>query len=77
MPIIIYGGFGRLIIVSERKKTFMFATHSQEVFMHTVPLGVLTYYNNVGMVSLASLNIFAVLLPMTSLALTFSEVAVL
>lgn len=27
-PVIIYGGLGRLVIVSERKKTFQFVSHS-------------------------------------------------
>jgi hypothetical protein len=43
-----YGGFSRLIIVSERKKTFQFVGHAQEIFMHTIPLSVLTIQNNMG-----------------------------
>ena len=28
MPVVMYGGFSRLIIVSERKKTFQFVGHA-------------------------------------------------
>jgi len=71
-----YGGFSRLIIVRERKKTFQFVGHAQEIFMHTVPLSVLTIQNTMGGQG-SSLGIAAVIIPSISVLITFMEICIL
>ena len=76
MPVIMYGGFSRLIIVSERKKTFQFVGHAQEIFMHTVPLSFFTIYNKKGGQG-SSLGIAAIVIPSISILITFMEICIL
>lgn len=76
MPIIMYGGFSRLIIVSERKKTFQFVGHSQEMFLHTIPLSVLTIQNTMGGQG-SPLGVAAIVVPALSAFLTFLEICIL
>ena len=45
-PVVMYSGLGRMVIVSERKKTFLFISHAQEIFMHTLPLTYLIIENS-------------------------------
>lgn len=71
-----YGGFSRLIIVSERKKTFQFVGHSQEMFLHTIPLSVLTIQNTMGGQE-SPLGIATIVIPAMSVVLTFMEVCIL
>lgn len=76
MPIIMYGGFSRLIIVSERKKTFQFVGHSQEMFLHTIPLSVLTIQNTMGGQE-SPLGVATIVVPVLSVVLTFMEISIL
>ena len=46
MPVIIYAGLGRLVVLSERKTTVGHFSIAQELFLHTLPLGYLVQYNN-------------------------------
>ena len=66
-----------MIIVSERKRTFQFVCQAQEVCMHTVPLGVLSYFNDTSTESYVILNLLTVIVPLASLVITFSEVTTL
>lgn len=73
-----YSGFGRLVIASERKKTFQFVTHVQEVFIHSLPLLLLTLQNcKSETVNYTNLSIAAISLPIISMTLTALEVAIL
>ena len=45
LPIITYSGFGRMLILMEKKKAYLQTSHAQEVFLHTVPLGMVAVYN--------------------------------
>lgn len=38
MPLVIYGGFGRNVMISEKRSTLLLMSHAQEVFLHTLPL---------------------------------------
>jgi len=46
MPVVIYAGLGRLVVLSERKTTVGQFSIAQELFLHTLPLGYLVDYNN-------------------------------
>ena len=46
MPVVIYAGLGRLVVVSDRKTTVGHFSMAQELFLHTLPLGYLVNYNN-------------------------------
>lgn len=46
MPAVIYAGLGRLVVLSDRKTTVGQFSIAQEMFMHTIPLGYLVYFNN-------------------------------
>jgi len=45
MPAIIFSGLGRLVVVSDRKTTVGHFSMAQELFLFTIPLGYLVYYN--------------------------------
>ena len=45
LPVILYGGFGRSVYVSERKKNFLQMAHGQEIFLHSLPLGMIVIVN--------------------------------
>jgi hypothetical protein len=78
LPVLMYSGIGRLVIVSERKKTFQFVTHAQEVFIHTFPLLVLTMQNaGSPEIGYNSMGVAACFFPICSLLLTATEVCVL
>jgi hypothetical protein len=46
MPIAMYTGFGRLVILQEIKVKYMYICMGQEVFLHSLPLTLLIAYNN-------------------------------
>jgi len=46
LPVAIYSGFARVIIVFERKKSFLLASHAQEILLHTIPLTMIVGYNS-------------------------------
>jgi hypothetical protein len=73
-----YSGIARLTIVSERKKTFQFVGHAQEIFVHTFPLLVLTMQNsNAEEIGYGSLARGAVAFSIISIVLTSFEVCLL
>jgi hypothetical protein len=45
--------------------------------MHTIPLGVLSYFNNTSQSSISTLNLCTIIIPLASLVITFSEVITL
>jgi hypothetical protein len=45
LPILIYGGFGRSVVVSEKRSNILLFSHSQEIILHTFPLGLILIYN--------------------------------
>jgi len=73
-----YSGFGRLTIVAERKKSFLFVAHAQEVFLHYVPLTWLVIENSRDKaVEFETLAKFICLVTIVSLVLVFAEILVL
>lgn len=46
LPIVIYAGLGRLVVISDRKTTVGHFSLAQELFLHLLPLGYLVNYNN-------------------------------
>ena len=47
LPIVAYGGFGRIVIISGDKKSFVTFCSFLECFLHTLPLGMLILFNNI------------------------------
>lgn len=45
MPLVIYGGFGRSVVISERKSGLLLVSHAQEILLHTFPLGLIVIIN--------------------------------
>ena len=45
MPIIIYGGFGRSVVISEKRSNTILFAHVQELLLHSLPLGLLLIFN--------------------------------
>ena len=45
-PVVMYAGFGRVVITTERRKTFVQVAQGQELALHSVPILLLVYYNN-------------------------------
>jgi hypothetical protein len=50
--------------------------HSQEIFLHTIPLSVLTIQNTMGGQE-SALGIAAIVVPVLSVVLTFMEICIL
>jgi len=50
--------------------------HSQEIFLHTIPLSVLTIQNTMGGQE-STLGIAAIVVPVLSVVLTFMEICIL
>lgn len=77
-PVIIYGGLARLAIVSERKKTFQFVAHAQEVFLHTLPLSYLVIENSSNdEIKFTNLAFSCIAMSVLNLILTFFEICIL
>lgn len=49
LPIVAFGGFGRIVIIPSDKKNFVTFCSFMECFLHTLPLGMLIVYNNIEM----------------------------
>ena len=45
-PIIVYTGFGRVAMLYERKFSLIQISQAQELLLHTLPLGLIVFYNN-------------------------------
>ena len=45
MPLVIYGGFGRSIMISEKRSTLLLMSHAQEILLHSFPLGMMLVVN--------------------------------
>lgn len=68
-----YSGLGRLIITSERKKTFQLVTHYQEVFLHLLPLSYLVILNGIHL-KFSQLAIVAIFTAVLSLLFILTEI---
>ena len=45
-PIVLYSGFGRVVMLYERKTSLLQVAQAQELLLHTLPLGMIVFYNN-------------------------------
>ena len=45
-PMVLYAGFGRVVMLYERKTSLLQVAQAQELLLHTLPLGMLVFYNN-------------------------------
>jgi len=77
LPIITYSGFSRIVILSERKKSYLLASHGQEAFLHTVPLGLLAIYNCTELDMFEGIQTWAVFLALLNLAFILLETSIL
>lgn len=46
LPLAMFSGFGRLVILHEIKVKYLYASLAQEVLLHNLPLTLLMAYNN-------------------------------
>ena len=46
LPVAMFSGFGRLVILHEIKVKYLYASLAQEVLLHNLPLTLLMAYNN-------------------------------
>lgn len=47
MPITMYTGFGRLVVLHDIKTKYLYVSLGQEVFLHNLPLTLLIAYNDI------------------------------
>lgn len=45
LPFIIFGGFGRSVMISEKRSTLLLMSHAQEILLHSFPLGLMLVVN--------------------------------
>ena len=45
IPLVIYAGFGRVVMLYERKSSLLQVAQAQELLLHILPLGMLVFYN--------------------------------
>jgi hypothetical protein len=79
LPIVIFGGFGRNVTISEKRSTLLLLAHAQEILLHTFPLGLILILNfrelkkvtilDFISISLLAANIFEIFLEMCVLKL--------
>ena len=59
LPLIVYGGFGRSVMMYEKRSTLLLMSHAQELLLHTLPLGLIIYINVNELQKVTVLDIFS------------------
>jgi hypothetical protein len=77
LPVVIYAGFGRAIYVTERKKNLLQIAHAQEIFLHSLPLGMLVIYNYYSIEKKGQLDIACIVLTSLNFFQVFVEITIL
>ena len=74
MPVILYCGFGRALIASEKKSVILQVAYAQEILLHTLPLGMLLIQNNLELEKISNFDIVCLSVLGTNLVQVFIEI---
>lgn len=77
LPLAIYGGFGRSVMISEKRSTLLLMSHAQEVLLHAFPLGMILVINVQALSKLTILDIISLALLAMNIFEVFVEILVL
>ena len=73
LPVAMFSGFGRLVILHEIKVKYLYASLAQEVLLHNLPLTLLMAYNNYMLSKKFKLDIVAFVIAGLNLIQVFIE----
>lgn len=73
LPLAMFSGFGRLVILDEIKIKYLYASLAQEVLLHTLPLTLLMAYNDFMLNKKFKLDIIAFVISGLNLIQVFIE----
>ena len=77
LPLVIYGGFGRSVMIYEKRSSLLLMSHAQELLLHTFPLGLIIYMNVTELNKITVLDVFSLSLLGANFLEIFIETTVL
>lgn len=77
LPLVIYGGFGRSVMMYEKRSSLLLMSHAQELLLHTFPLGLIIYMNVTELNKITVLDVFCLSLLGANFLEIFVETTVL
>lgn len=73
LPLVAYGGFGRVVVISDDKKQFVIACRIMELCLHTFPLLMILMFNNNALQKFESLDTACVLFAILNVLEVYAE----
>jgi hypothetical protein len=77
LPFVIYGGFARSVMISEKRSTLLLMQHAQEILLHAFPLGLILVVNIKFLQKMTILDIISLALLAINIFEIFIEICVL
>ena len=77
VPFVIYGGFARSVMISEKRSTLLLMQHAQEILLHAFPLGLILVVNIKFLQKMTILDIISLALLAINIFEVFIEICVL